>query len=170
MPPPDATDPFFIRAMHNIAAIGLCLMMLVVVLDVFLRSIFNAPLPGSYDLVGFFLLIMTMAGLGVVVAKKAEVLVDLVDAVLAPTVIKLLSVVSAILGILAFGFFAWAMVDPAIGSWRWGEKSLELGVPKWPLYVIAFLGIVGVVFGYTVQLRAALRPDAETETPVRSIQ
>lgn len=148
------------RAMHVIASVALAVMMLVVVGDVVMRAVFNTPIQGAYDIVSISLLVMTMFGIAPVVASRSEIVIDLVDAVMPPAGLRVLALVAALTGVLLFAFFAWAMVSPALDAWRWGERSLELGIPKWPLWGVAFAGLVGIFWAYLLQLRAALRGPA----------
>ena len=48
------------------------------------------------------------------------------------------------------------MIQPALDSWEWGEVSLELGLPKWILWAAAFAGMLGIFWGYALQLRAVM--------------
>lgn len=148
------------RVMHAVAAIALTVMMLVVVGDVVLRAVFNTPIKGAYDVVSISLLVMTMFGMAPVVAQRGEILIDLIDAVLPPAGLRALAIAAALTGIALFAFFAWSMIEPARDAWSWGERSLELGIPKWPLWIVAFAGLVGIFWGYLLQLRAALRAAA----------
>ncbi len=164
----DETGDRVTRAMHAVAGIALVAMMLVVVCDVVLRAIFNTPVQGAYDVVGISLLVMTMFGIAPVVAQRGEILIDLIDAVLPPAWLRLLAIVAALTGVILFAFFGWAMIQPATDAWMWGERSLELGIPKWPLWVVAFAGLVGIFWAYLLQLRAAVvrapaRPSEEGE-------
>lgn len=145
------------RTMHAVAGLAMVVMMLVVVADVVLRAVFNMPIKGAYDLVSISLLVMTMFGIAPVVADRSEILIDLVDAILPPAGLRILALVSAVTGVVLFAFFGWAMIQPATDAWRWGERSLELGLPKWPLWVVAFTGLLGIFWAYLLQLRAALR-------------
>ncbi|PVB62151.1 TRAP transporter small permease [Labrenzia sp. 011] len=154
------------RIMHLIAGIALVVMMLVVVGDIVLRAVFNLPIQGAYDVVGIALLVMTMFGIAPVVARRGEIVIDLADAFLPQAVLRLLAVIAALTGVFLFAFFGWAMFAPAMDAWRWGERSLELGLPKWPLWLIAFTGLVGIFWAYLLQLRQSLRkappaPDEE---------
>lgn len=146
---PDRVTPI----LHLVAGIALVAMMLVVVGDVVLRAAFNMPIAGAYDVVSIALLVMTMFGIAPVVARRGEILIDLIDAVVPASGIRLLSLVSAVAGIGVFIFFGWSMIQPALEAWQWGERSLELGLPKWPLWVVAFVGLLGILFAYLVQLR-----------------
>jgi len=140
--------------LHLVAGIALVAMMLVVVGDVVLRAAFNTPIIGAYDVVSIALLVMTMFGIAPVVARRGEILIDLIDAVVPASGVTILSRVSTLAGIAVFLFFGWSMVQPAIDAWQWGERSLELGLPKWPLWVVAFFGLIGILFAYLVQFRS----------------
>lgn len=153
------------RVMHWIAGLALVVMMLVVVGDVFLRAVFNKPIQGAYDVVSISLLVMAMFGMAPVVARRGEILIDLIDSLLPPQALRVLALASALTGVFLFLFFGWAMIDPAMDAWRWGETSLELGIPKWPLWVVAFVGLAGIFWAYVLQLVATLRnaPEAPSE-------
>ncbi len=153
------------RVTHVVAGMALIVMMLVVVGDVVLRAVFNTPIKGAYDVVSIALLVMTMFGIVPVVAGRTEILIDLIDGALPPAGLRVLALVSALTGVVLFAFFGWAMIQPALDAWSWGERSLELGLPKWPLWVVAFVGLLGIFWAYLLQLRAALRraPDHPDE-------
>ena len=152
-------DPVM-RIMLWIACAALVAMMLTVTADVILRAAFEIPVQGAYDIVSIALLIMAIFGMAPVAAERGEILVDLLDSVAPPIVLRALSLIAALLGVGLFLFCGWAMIQPAMDSYEWEETSLELGLPKWWLWAAAFLGMVGILWGYALQLRAALRGDA----------
>ena len=153
------------RISLRVACASLCVMMLVVVADVVLRAVVNMPIKGAYDVVSIALLVMAMFGMGPVVAQRGEILIDLIDSLGSPLLLRALALLAALIGMGLFIFFGWAMIGPALDAWRWGERSLELGLPKWPLWVVTFVGLAGIFWGYVAQLRAALSapPMAPTE-------
>ncbi|KJS18024.1 MAG: hypothetical protein VR78_05390 [Hoeflea sp. BRH_c9] len=155
MPPKSAEYDRVTNAMLAIAGGGLVLMMLVVVADVVLRTVFNTPVRGTYDVVGIALLVMVMFGMAPVVARRGEILIDLIDSFLPSWALRLLSLVAAGLGVSLFIFSGWAMIGPAMDAWRYGDRSLELGVPQWSLWLVAFLGMTGIFWGYLIQLRTS---------------
>lgn len=155
------TDPVS-RVLLIIASLSLCVMMLVVVGDVVLRAVFNFPIKGAYDIVSISLLVTIMFGLAPVVAQRGEILIDLIDVLLPSGGLRFLALVSALTGGGLFLFFGWAMINPALDSWRWGERSLELNLPKWPLWGITFIGMLAVFWAYILQFRAALRNAPDT--------
>ncbi|MCL4675520.1 MAG: TRAP transporter small permease [Pararhodobacter sp.] len=132
------------RAFLWIASAALVIMMLVVVGDVVLRAVFNTPLQGAYDIVSIMLLVMVAFGIGPVIVKRAEILIDLIDGLLGPAGVRLLGAVASVLSFAVIVFIGWSMIGPAKDAWRWGGYSLELGVPNWALWVLAFVGLVGL--------------------------
>ncbi len=154
---PDHQAGRTMRVLHWIASLALCAMMLVVVGDVILRAVFNTPIQGAYDVVSIALLVMTVFGLAPVVAGRREIMIDLIDGFVSNTTIRVLAVIASLTGGVIFLFLGWAMITPALDAWRWGERSLELGMPKWPLWGVAFLGLVGILWAYLMQLRSNLR-------------
>lgn len=169
MTQPDPNPDPVTRVMHVIAGIALVVMMLVVVADVILRAAFNKPVKGAYDVVSISLLVMTMFGIVPVVAQRSEILIDLIDAALPPAGLRLLALIAALTGVVLFAFFGWAMIQPAMDAWNWGERSLELGIPKWPLWVVAFVGLLGIFWAYLLQLRAALKAEPRHPTEEGSL-
>ena len=135
-----------------IASAALVIMMLVVVGDVLLRAVFNTPMQGAYDLVSIMLLVMVAFGIGPVLAKRAEILIDLIDGMVGPKAVRMLGAIASVLSFVVILFISWSMISPAQDAWRWGGYSLELGVPQWALWVLAFVGLAGVLWGAVLQV------------------
>ncbi|GIX15140.1 MAG: hypothetical protein KatS3mg118_3099 [Paracoccaceae bacterium] len=144
------------------ASAALVLMMLVVVADVVMRAAFNMPLRGAYDAVGMLLLVMVAFGMGPVIARGGEIVVDLIDHVAGRRGVHALRAIAALMTAAVMLFFAWAALDPAWSAWLYGDHSLELGVPQWILWCVLYLGIIGILWAAAAQILSVLggRPDA----------
>lgn len=129
----------------KLAMLALVAMMLIIVADVFMRYAFNAPIPGTYDLVGILLAIMVFFGLARVISDRAEITIDIVDNLGSASLLRLLTLIAGFvaLGILVFIF--WSMIGPMIGAYRYGDRSLELNMPVWITWVLSLLGLSGAV-------------------------
>jgi TRAP-type C4-dicarboxylate transport system permease small subunit len=137
---------FTARWSLRIASVALGAMMVVVVLDVSLRKVFSKPVTGAYDLVELGLLIMVFFGMSGVIARNGEILIDLIDGLLPARGVRLLQAIAAVASLSLFLFFAWAMIGPAWDAWKWGGYSLELGLPNWGKWALAFVGLAGVLW------------------------
>ena len=151
-----------VAAQDWIAAAALMAMMLVVVGDIAQRNLFGHPLRGSYDLVSFSLLVMVFFGIGRVILKGGEIAIDLVDPLVGPRGVRVLTVCAAVLSVAVISFSAWAMAGPARDAYRYGDRSLELGLPIWTLWVAAFVGMGGNLIAAVLKVLAAVagREDA----------
>jgi len=134
------------RNFHFIAALAVVVMMLVVVVDVFLRFAFNIPVQGAYDVVSMSLLVMVFFGMAPVVAQRGEIVIDLVDGILPKQAVGILKIIASIGTLIFFLFLGWSMFGPAQDAYTYGDRSLELGVPVWALWAVAFVGLAGTTW------------------------
>jgi len=146
-----------------IAAAALTLMMLVIVLDVALRYFLNNPLRGSYDLVQITLVIMVLFGLPKVFIDGAHIAIDLIDHVLPGTGRRLLGRIAAVLSIVALGFVLYAMVGPFWSAFQYGDRSLELNLPQWIVWLLALVGVAGSILAAIASLMAPVKSDHSSE-------
>lgn len=128
-----------------VASVALTAMMLVVSADVILRQVFNVPVRGAYDLVSIGLLTMVFFGIGPVIARQSEILIDLVDGFLPASVLRALKALASIGTLVVFLFLGWAMIGPALDARRYGDRLLELGIPVWWLWAVAFAGLATII-------------------------
>ncbi|MBE9637188.1 TRAP transporter small permease [Salipiger mangrovisoli] len=156
--PPDRLTRIF----HAIAALAVVVMMLTVVADVVLRFVFNIPVRGAYDVVSFGLLVMVFFGMAPVVARQGEILIDIVDGLLPAAVLGLLKLLASLGTLGFFLFLGWAMLGPARDAYTYGDRSLELGIPLWSLWAVAFVGLAGTVWEALRRLRGAGRAAPDT--------
>lgn len=148
------------RAQHAVAGVALAAMMLVVVADVVLRFAFNTPIRGAYDIVSIALLVMVFFGIAPVVSRQGEILIDLIDSFLPERGLRFLRACAALGTLCVFLFLGWSMIGPARDAYRYGDRSLELGLPVWCLWAAAYVGLAGIL---VVSLRR-LRHEVSAQT------
>lgn len=156
-PPPSRLG----RAFLWIASAALVLMMLVVTGDVVLRAAFNTPVRGAYDAVSILLLIMVAFGVAPVLVNRGEIVIDLLDQVIGRRGVRLLASIASVLTMAVMLFFAWSAIDPARNAWRYGDRSLELGIPQWGLWALLAIGVLGILWAAIVQVLSYAREGSE---------
>lgn len=129
----------------GIAMTSLVIMMLVVVLDVSMRYVFNNPLKGSYDIVQITLLIMVYFGISSVIIDRQEIVIDLIDEMISPEFTNILVSIAGFLTTAILIFFFWSMTSPAIDAYNYGDVRLELDLPEWTLWLATFIGLTGSI-------------------------
>jgi TRAP-type transport system small permease protein len=132
-------------AQLRLAGMALVVMMLVTVVDVFLRYAFKSPIRGSYELVEVTLLIFVFHGMPTAFLQRRNIVIDLIDTFAGERVLAALIRFSDLLSCVALVLFAWAMLGPATQAYDYGDRKLELNLPIYLLWVIAFAGMTGTI-------------------------
>ena len=126
--------------LESIAVSGLFFLMLLTCFDVGGRYLFNDAVDGAVEITQIGLAIVVFAEMPVLTWRGGHILVDLLDSFVSQTVIRVLSLVSAL--IIASSFYV-----VAIRIWQLGERQLRRGV------VTEFLGLPS---GYLVEYIAIM--------------
>jgi TRAP-type C4-dicarboxylate transport system permease small subunit len=133
------------RAQLWLAATALIFMMLVTVVDVFMRYVFNNPVRGSYDFVEAMLVVFVFHGMASTFFTRSNIVIDLIDGVISQHTRISLVRAADVLSIIALCVIAWAMVGPAMQAFNYGDKKLELGLPIFILWIFALTGVVTTI-------------------------
>lgn len=152
------------RAGLWLASLALVAIMMVIVVDVCSRHLLSHPIRGAYDMVSIFLLIMIFSGMASVVAGRAEILIDIVDGVLPVKAVHALKILASALTVLACVYLLVAMASPALAAYRYGDRSLELGLPVWTLWVFAYFGMTLVLIVAVARTVDDVRGDRDPES------
>ncbi|QXM25017.1 TRAP transporter small permease [Elioraea tepida] len=119
-----------------LVALALAAMAVVTALDVIGRYLLNAPLPGSYELVGLLLAITVFAALPLATLGREHVVVDVLDHLLPPRLVALQRAVTEAAAGAVLAVLAWQL-------WLRGERlALEHATTNLlaiPLAPVAFL-------------------------------
>jgi TRAP-type C4-dicarboxylate transport system permease small subunit len=150
------------RAQLRLASVALIVLMMVTVVDVFPRYVFNSPVRGSYDIVECMLLIFVFNGMAAAFFGRRNIAIDIIDSFIAARAIAVLIRFADALSVLVLLLIFWAMINPAIQIYQYGDVKLDSQIPIYWMWIAAFLGLAGTVLAAAVVLFA--RPAApETE-------
>jgi len=137
-------------ALTAAAGLGLIFMMGMVVADVVLRAVNTGwRIPGMVDYVEFSLAWLIFLAIPVAILKGQMIAVDLVDMVLpGRTLVRLghlamLAICAAVL---------WQAIPPALAVREWGERTMDLGWPKFNFFVAVWAGMGLSVLAATLAL------------------
>ncbi|MGB6348666.1 MAG: TRAP transporter small permease [Pseudolabrys sp.] len=133
-------------AQLRLAAAALVVMMCVTVIDVFLRYVFNSPIRSSYDMVEAMMVLFVFNGMSTAFLQRRNIAIDLVDSFAGRRIVGALIRLSDVLTVAVLALFIYAMLTPALQSYGYGERKLELGLPIYIEWVAALIGIVGAIF------------------------
>lgn len=138
---------------------GLCLtlvMVLLVVVDIFGRALFNVPLQGSYELVEYIMGLVIVFAIGYTQVRNAHINVPGLLELLPAGGQKVMQALVSLVGAATYALFAWQAFLKAGNEIQAKTESAVLAIPKFPfLYACAFgFGLLALVY-----LAQALAPD-----------
>jgi TRAP-type C4-dicarboxylate transport system permease small subunit len=75
--------------------------------------------------------------------RKEHLVVDVIDQLTGPAVVRLLDLAAALVSCGLLGFMAWQMIPVARGMYEFGDVTPDLSIPKIYYWVPVLLGVVG---------------------------
>jgi len=130
------------KGFSGISGVVITFLMLLTTVDVFLRYVFNSPLPGVYTLCEMLMLGVVYPSVAYVQEKKGHVRVDVfIDRLKgAPRISFELG--TLLLALVAFGIMCWQSGLLAWGAWVSGDYDMGLvQYPFWPAKTVMTLGL-----------------------------
>lgn len=119
-------------AFHIIAGSVLAFMMMVTLLDVFMRNI-GHPIVGSMEIISFCGSVVIGFAIPYTSWKKAHVYVDLLVSKLSPRNRKIMNVITRCMGMALFLFISYNFVIYGQDLKRTGEVSASFRLPYYPI-------------------------------------
>lgn len=134
-----------------IAGIFVMISMLMVTLDVFLRAVFNSPLPGVYELVGFFFVVAVALGLPYAQAEKENISINIVTKYFPKNLQKIMAIIAYLLAIITVAILFWESSKRALISFQVKDYTMGLvQIPYWPAKTFLALGLFVLLIRFII--------------------
>ncbi len=143
-----------------LAMLALAVMGIVTVADVALKYFINRPIVGAYDLVESLLPVVIFHGLPATLLRRQTIVIDLIDHLVGLKGKRGLVVVADLVIIVLLILITWAMIPPALQTYDYGDRKLELGLPLAVIWAVAILGMIGAVLAAVAAAFASIRRPA----------
>ncbi|MEM5495643.1 TRAP transporter small permease [Hoeflea sp. AS16] len=126
-----------------VAALALLLMMLHVTADVIGKYVFNAPIPGTAEVVAsYYMVAAVFLPLAWVEIREGSIIVELIYQMFGRRAKTLCLLIATALSALFYGGLAWLSFAPAVQAWRIGEiVEGAWRVVIWPTKFLLPLGL-----------------------------
>lgn len=136
------------RALNVGAMVVLAAMMFLTATDVFLRYIFNSPIPGAYEIVEFMMGIIIPFALVSTASQRAHIGVDLVTGLLPRRLRKVIAIITTIMTFLIVIVITVESFYFIFEEYESNLTSSVLLIPVWPFLILFFLAwaILSLVF------------------------
>lgn len=150
-----------LRALAYAGGAVLVGLMFLVVYEVFMRYVFGRPFRGGYEMTELAMSLIVAFGLPYTAISRGHVSVDVLGAWLDQPRMRWLTALVHLTGAVLLALVAWRAGHYALGSYRWGDLSNMMRIPKSP-FQFAVAGSAAL-FALVLLLEAvrALRPSAD---------
>ena len=128
------------RFMDRITWVILFFMMMMTMIDVLLRKLFNASILGTVEMTEMSMAVVVFFALAECQVHDGHIKVDLVLKKCSPRVQALCDVFTQLVCFLLFCFMTVALFRHAESMRGWGEVTLDLAMPVYPFVYAAALG------------------------------
>ncbi len=137
----------------NIVGISLMILMVVLILvDILGRLIFNSPIPGTYELIEYAMVIVIIFAMAYCQVRKGHIdvssLVDMFPKPLQTVMNFLINLVS----FLMMGCIAWQTVVKGFIDQKSGTTSSVLFIVKYPFVFLAAFGFALIALVFLIQM------------------
>lgn len=142
------------------------LVMFIVVVDVFIRTVFHSPLTGVYELVIYLFIALVSFGFAYVQGQRGNIIVEVLTEKWPDRYKHLLDMIGCLAGFAFVAMLTWKSGEQAYISWINGEYQAQslLKLPTWPAkaFVAFGMAVLSVRLLVDVFLHAAqLKPGKE---------
>jgi TRAP-type C4-dicarboxylate transport system permease small subunit len=127
------------RFLTTVGVLALAVMMVGTVADVILRNLGGRPLRGVVELVEITMLMAAFLGLPEAFLRREQIVVDLIDVLVPPSVLRVLTTVSQAVTMVVVWLIGYHVITPMLDAYRFGDIKFELGVPVYPLHAVVLL-------------------------------
>jgi TRAP-type C4-dicarboxylate transport system permease small subunit len=146
---------FVVRMVERVAGLFLALVALLIFLSVVLRYVFATNLPDAFDLSQYLQGIAIMWGLAVATYRGGHIAVDLLWEAAGPAGKRCIDIFARLVMTAFFFLLALWLFLRLPNVMASGRVTVELGLPIWPFYLAASLGVLACVVVSLIALAQA---------------
>jgi TRAP-type C4-dicarboxylate transport system permease small subunit len=147
--------------LNGFSAAAVVFIMLLTCADVVLRA-FGKPIPGTYELVGYFGVVIVAFALAQTSVERGHIAVELFVDRLPRRAQALIEGLGGVAATALFSVLAWQSQLYARDLMESGDVSLTLGIPTWPFVLCMMFGCLTMAVALLVdavrQLQRGVRP------------
>jgi TRAP-type C4-dicarboxylate transport system permease small subunit len=141
----------FVKLLAILSAVAICVMMMVTVIDIFMRAVLNDSLTGGTEIISMTMVCVVYFGVGYTTFRRGMITVDVLKV---PFFIvftcNLLSVITGFMFIIS-------LMQQAGVAYMRGGGTLRLHIPNWPFMYIAAFGFAMILLSLIVVMATDVR-------------
>jgi len=144
-----------LRALAYGAGAVLLGLVALVAFDIVMRRVLKLPFLGGFEMTELAMVVIVALGLPYCAALGGHVSVDLFGKVLDRPGLRWLTGLVHFTGAVLLAVVAWRTVVYALGSYRWGDATNMMAIPKYPFQIVTAVGaalFAAVLLGQAIRV------------------
>jgi TRAP-type C4-dicarboxylate transport system permease small subunit len=154
-----------LRALALCGGVVLLALMALVAFDIVMRRVLNQPFLGGFEMTELAMAVIVALGLPYCAALGAHVAVDLFAKWLNRPALRWIDVLVHLAGAALLAVVAWRTTLYAIGSYRFGDATNMMAIPKYPFQLVTAASAALFALVLLVQAVKAARGRAHIPPP-----
>jgi tripartite ATP-independent transporter DctM subunit len=155
------------RHINTIGVVCLAAMMMATSADVFLRFLFDAPIPGSIEISSYLLLLTILCGVPYAAAQKMHIAIDILTCRMKPKRLAGLESITLLLVFAVVVLMVWQGIDYASLQFNMNRTTAILQLPVWPFVLV--VAVAGAVLALVIGIELVKTWRASSGGPVRDL-
>jgi TRAP-type C4-dicarboxylate transport system permease small subunit len=142
-----------------VGAIGMgmiAVLMLITIIDVFMRRLFDLPLRGSHEVIELVFVIIVFLTLSYCAVKDGHIEVDMLVKRFPRTVEKTVSAIILFVTTGVMSLVTWQLVNYSMNLQTMKQTTVSLGISVYPFAYVAALGTLLITLVYFIQFLYSL--------------
>lgn len=157
---------FWAESQFNLfSALVILAMMLLAVVQVLGRKLFNFPVPGYVDWVEFFMAIFVFLSIAYCQKLGGHVRMEIVISRFSGRALYFCEIIGTVVALFVIGVLTYYAYTHFLRAWEIGDSSIDIQLPIWPGKLMVAFAFVTLIIRLLIQLagfiRLFLNPDAE---------
>jgi TRAP-type C4-dicarboxylate transport system permease small subunit len=128
------------QLLDGIGQMVLMAVMLLVVLNIVMRTLFDKPITGVYDLVSLFMVIVIALALANCAAEKGHIAVEFLVERFPAGIQRIIDIIMNIASFIFIGLFTYNVGVYAYAAAVAGDESFTLKIPHYPFIYLVCIG------------------------------
>jgi TRAP-type mannitol/chloroaromatic compound transport system permease small subunit len=153
------------RLFNQISGLTILVLMLLAVLQVVGRKVFNVPVRGYVDWVEFSMAIFCFLSIAYCQKLGGHVRMELFIGRFTGRTLWFFEIVGTLVAMAVIAILAWYGYEHFLRAWEIGDSTMDIRLPIWPGKLLVVVAFVSLMVRLSIQLagfvRLFLRPDAE---------
>lgn len=134
-----------------VGSVFLALMMIITVLDVFMRYVFSAPISGSAEMTQILLTLTVFAGFILVSRDGTHIVVSIFEPFIARFSPRLFTLVYAVSNTVGTAFLLWVLIAAAREAYEYEDVTEGLELPfAWIISALVVFTVASLLAGFKV--------------------